>query len=152
MIVPAPPVIVQLCDRLVGCAVMVTSKVPPLATAVENANGPSPVIGIVSLPLCSSRPLPARPVTVPAILYSLVEHDTVTLTPLLVIVPLPSPTAQVCHGLAGLAATPTRKLAPLSTWMANAWVPAALNARSSPPLFWTTRPAPDRPITVTATS
>ena len=67
--VPEPPVTVQVCAGLVGCAETVTAYALPDCTAVANVNVVAPALTArVSPPLsCSIKPLPLSPLIEPPI-------------------------------------------------------------------------------------
>ena len=59
----------------------------------------------------------------------------------------PPVTTHVCAGVMGLVLTVTAKFVPSVRGVAKTKVPSADTGRSSPPLSWSTRPVPERPIT-----
>ncbi len=76
-IVPEASAIVQVCEGRVGGVATVTSNVLPLASSVANVKLPFDAIGRSSPPLLrNTRPLPARPATVPPTLNEPVLHVT----------------------------------------------------------------------------
>ncbi len=127
---------VQICDGDDGCTKTVTAYMSPLGTGVGNVNPPLAFTGRLSSPLsCNTRPLPARPLTVPPTVKALVRQLTTTVvTFALVMVPIPLVTVHVCTGDDGCTDTVTSYIWPLVTEVANVATPFADTARSSPPL------------------
>src|SRR5438045_919156 len=98
---------------------------------------------------CRTRPLPARLLTMTEIGYGFDTHVIVRETFAFVTVPAPLAAAvQVCQGPVGCVFTVTLYMAPLETGAANENVPEPATGISPPPLFCSTRPAPNRPVTV----
>ena len=108
---------------------MVTANAPPLVIGVEKANEPLPET-VRSLPplCCSTRPVPASPVTVPPTVYELVAQLTTTpVTSVAAMVPEAPESWQVCAGPEGWVLTETVNVAPLATVVAKVKLPSAVS-------------------------
>ena len=80
----------------------------PVWRGVAKVNVPSAFTGRLSAPLsCKTRPLPARPLTVPPIVNELVQWTTTVVTFAMATVPVPAPTVHDCVGLLGCVRTVT---------------------------------------------
>ena len=82
---------------------------------------------------------------------SVAQSTTTVVTSPLPTVPEPPETVQVCEGPVGCAAIVTANAAPLAIGVGNTNEPPCEIATSSPPLFCSTSPAPERPDTVPLT-
>src|SRR4029079_5537752 len=102
---------------------------------------------------CSTKPPPLRPLTITAIGYGFDAQVIATETFAFVTVPAPPAAAvQVCHGFVGCVLTVTLYMSPLRTGAENENVPEPASGMSPPPLFCSTRPLANRPVTVPQTT
>src|SRR3954447_3723019 len=78
--VPLPLVTAHVCQRFVGEVRTVTAKGAPLATEVENVKAPfAPIARSSAALFWRTRPVPARPLTVPPMVKRVVLQATCTL-------------------------------------------------------------------------
>ena len=103
-------------------------KVWPLATGAVNMNAPFAVTARLFPPLfCSIRPLPTKPLTVPATVYVLVTQATATVVTFWAIaVMVPPVTVQVCEGEVGCWETVTVAFDPAARLVAKVKAPLVL--------------------------
>src|SRR5437899_1930100 len=115
-----------------------------------NAKIPFAATGKLVVPLSLSvRPEPLWPLTVPPTVKLFVVQET----PTLVTSPLPTLaepllTVQLWLGLVGCVRTVTLYVEPASMGVLKVNGPLAETIRSLPPLFRSTRPVPESPLTV----
>src|SRR5437879_11694146 len=115
-----------------------------------NAKIPFPATGKLVVPLSLSvRPEPLWPLTVPPTVKLFVVQETPTLvTSLLPTLAEPLVTVQLWLGLVGCVRTVTLYVEPASMGVLKVNGPLAETIRSLPPLFRSTRPVPESPLTV----
>src|SRR6185503_14137842 len=140
----------QDCAGPDGCVFTVTLYVAPEAIGDGKLNSPLVAIARSSPPLfCRTRPVPARPLTVPRNANAPVAQVTAMFETLAAaIVPPALPIVHVCDGPEGCVRMVTLYAVALASWAVKVKVPLLGTARSFAPLSCSTRPAPSSPATV----